>query len=58
MKSSLDGLGTVKIVSGSAKIETGPDALGTSQNDFDSAKHENGAPHPRCRPKRVQERKT
>jgi hypothetical protein len=39
-------------------MKTGLDALGTAENEFTSAKHENGTLHPRYRRKRVRERKT
>jgi hypothetical protein len=39
-------------------VKTGPDALGTSQNESESAKHEIWNWHPRYHPKRVMEGKT
>jgi hypothetical protein len=39
-------------------MKTGPDALGTSENELRSAKHEKGTRCPRYRRKRVRERKT
>jgi hypothetical protein len=39
-------------------METGPDALGTAENESGSAKLENGTLRPRNRRKRVRERKT
>jgi hypothetical protein len=43
---------------GAQIIKTGPDALGTAENESGSAKHENGTLRPRYRRKRVRERKT
>jgi hypothetical protein len=39
-------------------MKTGPDALGTDENESGSIKHENGTRRPQNRRKRVQERKT
>jgi hypothetical protein len=39
-------------------MKTGPDALGTNENESGSAKHENGTRRLRYRRKRVWERKT
>jgi hypothetical protein len=39
-------------------MKTGPDALGTAENESGIAKHENGTRRPRNPRKRVQERKT
>jgi hypothetical protein len=39
-------------------MKTGPDSLGTAQNESGSAKHENGTLRPRYHRKRVGERKT
>jgi hypothetical protein len=39
-------------------MKTGPDALGTAENEFGRAKHENEKGRPRYRRKRVRERKT
>jgi hypothetical protein len=39
-------------------MKTGPDALGTAENESDNAKHENGTRRTRHRRNRVRERKT
>jgi hypothetical protein len=39
-------------------MKTGPDALGTIENEYGRAKYENGTQLPRNRRKRVRERKT
>jgi hypothetical protein len=36
---------------GAQNMKTGPDALGTAENEFGSAKLVNGTRHPRCRRK-------
>jgi hypothetical protein len=38
-------------------MKTGPDAVGTTENEFGSAKHENGTRRRLYRRKRVRERK-
>jgi hypothetical protein len=43
---------------GAKNMKTGPDALGTAENEFGRAKHENGTRLPRYRRKRVGDRKT
>jgi hypothetical protein len=43
---------------GAQNMKTGRDALGTVENEFRSAKHENGTRRPPHRRKRVRERKT
>jgi hypothetical protein len=43
---------------GAQSIKTEADALGTVENDFGSAKLENGTRRPRYRRKRVRARKT
>jgi hypothetical protein len=48
----------LKMSSGVQNMKTEPDTLGNAQNEFGSAKHENGTRHPRYRPKCVRERKT
>jgi hypothetical protein len=47
-----------KTSSGAQNTKTGPDALRTAENVFESAKHENGTRRRRYRQKRVRERKT
>jgi hypothetical protein len=39
-------------------MKTRPDAIGTAEKDFGSAKHENGTRRPRYRQKHVREQKT
>jgi hypothetical protein len=43
---------------GAQYMKIGPDALGAARNEFGSAKYQNGTRRPRCRLKRVWERKT
>jgi hypothetical protein len=43
---------------GAQNIKTGPDALGTAENEFGSAKHDNGTRRPLYRRKLVWEHKT
>jgi hypothetical protein len=43
---------------GAQNMKTGNDALGTTENEFGSAKHENGTRRPRYRRIRVRARKT
>jgi hypothetical protein len=43
---------------GAQDMKTGPDALGTAENESGSAKHENGTRLPRHRRKRVRANKT
>jgi hypothetical protein len=40
---------------GAQNMKTGPDALGTAENESERAKHENGTRHPRYRGKRLWE---
>jgi hypothetical protein len=47
-----------KMSPGAQSMKKGPDAHGTSKNDSESAKHENGTRRPRYRRKLVQVRKT
>jgi hypothetical protein len=47
-----------KMSLGTQNMKTGPDALGTIENDSGSAKHENGTRRPRYRRKRFLARKT
>jgi hypothetical protein len=47
-----------KMSPGEQNMTTGLDALGTAENNFGSAKHENGSRHPLYRRKRVRQRKT
>jgi hypothetical protein len=42
---------------GEQNMKTGPDAIGTAQNGYESAKHENGKRRRRYRKKWVRERK-
>jgi hypothetical protein len=58
MKTVLDALGMPKTGPVAQNMKTGPDALGTVDNEFRSAKHANRTRRPRFRPKRVWERKT
>jgi hypothetical protein len=43
---------------GAQNMKTGPDALGTAENESGSAKHENDTRRPRYRGKLLRERKT
>jgi hypothetical protein len=43
---------------GAQNMKTGPDALGTAENESGQEKQENGTRRPRYRRKRLQERKT
>jgi hypothetical protein len=47
-----------KTSSGAQNMKSGSDALGTTENESDSAKHENGTRRPRYRGKRVRDRQT
>jgi hypothetical protein len=47
-----------KTSSGAQNMKIGPDALGTDENEFRSAKHEDGTRRPRYRRKLVWEHKT
>jgi hypothetical protein len=47
-----------KMSPGAQNMKSGPDDLGTAENEFGSAKYENGTQRPRYRRKRVRESKT
>jgi hypothetical protein len=57
MKTGPDTLRIAENVSGSENLKTVPDAVGTAENEFGRAKHENGSRRPRFRRKRVWELK-
>jgi hypothetical protein len=46
------------MIPGMENMKTGPDALGTSENEFGSLKHENGTRRPRYHRKKFRARIT
>jgi hypothetical protein len=58
MKKDLTPSVPPKMSLGAQNVKTGPDALGTAENESWSGKHEIATRRPRYRRKRVRERKT
>jgi hypothetical protein len=51
MKTGPDALSTAKKSPGAQNMKTGADVLGTAENEYEDAKHENGTRRPRNRRK-------